>query len=215
MDELARWRTVLAWTLAIAVCVAGWGCGEAEEEMAPPPSGPFAEALALLGGGGEGAIGVGWVDPRLAAERGVGDRVMAESLGPNAGTLIERAGALHRRYELDVLGADRMLSVGGSYAFGLRLDGVDGSGLARALEADGARATTSGDVELVNAGAYAEVPSLLLDAGVRGLGARDAFANELTVLAISSRARAAFSDAVRDLPTSPLTARPRTAWATS
>ena len=97
---------------------------------------------------------------------------------------------LKRRFGFDPLAAERLVSVGGSYAFGLRLDGVDGRGLARALIAAGGRSRTAGGLELIEIGDYAVVPQALLDADVNGLGAFDALGRDLSVLAISDRARA-------------------------
>ena len=154
-------------------------------------AGPFAEAMGEVGGGGDGSFGVNWVDPGLAAERGIGVPLMAAALGPNAGTLLERAHVVRRRFGVDPLGARRLIAIGGSYAFGLRMDGVDGRPLADVLAGAGDRVRRSGGVELANVGGYAQVPQPFLDAGIRGLGARDAFARDLAILAMSSRARAA------------------------
>jgi hypothetical protein len=176
--------------LAIALSLAMTGCGGGSEDR--PPSGPLAEALAAVGGGGaNGSLGIGWVEPRVARQSGAGAALIADALGPNAGSVIEVAPILRRRFGFDPLSAERLVSVGGSYAFGLQLDGVDGRRLRRALTRAGGRPRTSGQLELVNVGDWAVVPEPLLRAGVRGLGARDAFGRALTVLAISARARAA------------------------
>ncbi|MGH3452595.1 MAG: hypothetical protein ACRDQW_18215, partial [Haloechinothrix sp.] len=151
-----------------------------------------------------GSLGVGWADRRLVEESGSGARLIADALGPNAGTVIEAAPRLRRRFGLDPLSAGRFVSVGGSYAFGLRLDGVDGRRLARALVAAGGRARQTGGLELIEIGDYAVVPEPLLSSGVLGLGAFDAFSRRLTVLAISDRARAALlgrGDRLLDEPT--------------
>jgi hypothetical protein len=176
--------TALALALSVAVCA----CGGSEQ---PPPGGPLAEALADLDGGGQnGSLGVGWAEPELVKQSGAGPKLIADALGPNAGSVIEATPALRRRFGLDPLSADRLVSVGGSYAFGLRLDGVDGRGLGRALSRGGARVRRADQLDLVSAGGYAVVPDPLVAAGVHGLGARDAFGRSLTVLAISARARA-------------------------
>jgi hypothetical protein len=177
--------TALALALSVVICACGGDSGE------QPPSGPLAETLADLDGGGEnGSLGVGWAEPRLVEQAGGGPELIADAVGPNAGTVIEAAPALRRRFGLDPLEAERLVSVGGSYAFGLRLDGVDGRRLARALAQDGARVRRADQLEFVSAGGYAVVPDPLLATGVHGLGARDAFGRGLTVLAISGRARA-------------------------
>jgi hypothetical protein len=175
--------------LAIAFSLALTGCGDGSGER--PPSGPLAEALADVdGGGANGSLGIGWTEPRLAEKSGAGAELIADALGPNAGTVIEAAPLLRRRFGFDPLAAERLVSVGGSYAFGLRLDGVDGRQLGRALTRVGGRARQDGQVKLVDVGGYAVVPDPLVEAGVHGLGARDAFGRNLTVLAISPTARA-------------------------
>jgi hypothetical protein len=176
--------------VAVVAALALGGCNE-DEETSPPPEGALAEALAAIGGGGAGSLGVGWADPQLVEEGGLGRHVMAAALGPNAGSLIDEAPRLRRQFGLNPLAAERLVSVGGSYAFGLRLEGVDGRGLARALVAGGGRARRLGRLELVEIGDYAVVPEPLLALGIRGLGAFDALGRDLAVLAISDRARSA------------------------
>jgi hypothetical protein len=197
----AHCRTVAG--LAIAFAIAVGGCGGDSES--PPPTGPLADALAGIGGGGEhGSLGVGWADPRLIEESPAGAELIAAALGPNAGSVVEAAPLLRRRFGLDPLSAAGLTSVGGSYAFGLRLDGVAGGQLRRALVAAGGRTREGGRLKLVRIGDYAVVPGPLLNAGVNGLGAFDAFGRRVTVLAISDRARAALlgrGDRLIDEPT--------------
>lgn len=116
--------------------------------------------------------------------------MIASALAPNAGSVVLADDELDRRFDLAPLDASRLTSVAGSYAFGLRMDGIDGAGLADALEKARARSTTDGDVNLIEAAGYASVPKPLLDAGVRGLGAFDAVGDGFVVLAISETARA-------------------------
>jgi hypothetical protein len=180
-------RIARTFWLAVTLSIALIGCGD---ESPKPPPGPLAAALGEVAGGGEhGSLGIGWTDPRLAREGGIGPRLMATALGPNAESVIEAAPELRRRFGFDPTSASRLVSVGGSYAFGLRLEGVDGSGLRDALIRDGGTVRESGEVELADVGDYAEVPQPLLRSGVLGLGARDAFSGSLTVLAISEIAR--------------------------
>jgi hypothetical protein len=178
---------VLGAGLALALSLMLVGCGD--DHTARPP-GPLAAALAEIGGGGaHGSLGIGWTEPRLAREAGASPGLIAATLGPNAESVIEAAPAFRRRFDLDPLSARRLVSVGGSYAFGLRLEGVDAGRLRDALIRDGGRVRSSGGVELADVGGYAEVPQVLLHAGVLGLGARDAFSRSVTVLAISDTAR--------------------------
>ena len=165
------------------------GCGD---DSPPRPQGPLAAALSEIGGGGEhGSLGVGWTEPSLARQAGVPPRLMARALAPNAESVVERGAVLRRRFGLDPLSAERLVSVGGSYAFGLRLDGVDGAGLRDALLAAGGRARDADGVQILDVGPYAQVPQPLLSSGIFGLGARDAFEPSSAVLAISLTARAA------------------------
>jgi hypothetical protein len=188
---------------AAALPLAFAGCGDEPDD--PPPSGPLAAALSSVGGGGQhGSLGVGWAEPRLVAKAGARPDLVAEALGPNAATVIESAPALRRRFGFDPLAAERLVSVGGSYAFGLRLEGVDDARLRRSLMQAGGRARQAEGLELVDVGEYAVVPDPLLRADVNGLGARDAFGKDLTVLAISDTARASLigrGDRLIDEPT--------------
>src|SRR5918994_5901506 len=140
-------RFRIATGVAVLMLALG-GCGD--DPAAPPPTGPLAETLADIGGGGaSGSLGVGWADPQLVEESSAGAQVIADALGPNAGTVIEAARRLRRRFDFDPLSAERLISVGGSYAFGLRLDGVDGRQLRRALVAEGGRARRASPLGIV------------------------------------------------------------------
>lgn len=179
-----------ALTFLAALVLAASGCSDEGDAEAPPPSTDFAVALDTVGGG-EAAQGVGWVEPGRVEPGPARIEVIGDALGPNASSVIDSARTLERRFGFDPLAADSLVSVGGSYAFGLRADGLDGSGLARALRPDAVDTSRTADVELVEADSYASVPGPLLEAGVQGLGAYDAFGDGEVVLAISARARAA------------------------
>jgi hypothetical protein len=189
--------------VVVALALAVAGCGS--ESNPPPPQSPFAEALATVGGGGaNGSLGVGWAEPRLVSRLGAGRDLIGRALGPNARTVVEEASRLRRRFGLDPLAASRLVSVGGSYAFGLRIDGTDGSGLERALVKAGGRTREADGVKLVDAADYAVVPEPLLRSRISGLGARDAFSSDRTILAISDTARDALlgrGDRLIDEPT--------------
>lgn len=173
----------------VTLMLALGGCSD--EPASPPPTGSLADALAGIGGGGvNGSLGIGWADPQLVDDSRAGARLIADALGPNAGSVIEAAPRLRRRFGFDPLSSERLISVGGSYAFGLRLDGVDGRRLGDALVAAGGRARQTSQLELIEIGDYAVVPEPLLSLGVFGLGAFDAFSDRKIVLAISDRARA-------------------------
>jgi hypothetical protein len=174
----------------IAACAAFAGCGE--DELRPADlDGPLAEALEDLGGGGEGTLGVSWASPELVRSAGADAGLIAEALGPNASSVVDAAAGLRSRFALDPLAAGDLVSVGGSYSFGLRIDGVDGRGLASALVADGGRRHDVGEYAEIATGEYAVVPDPLLDLGVHGLGAFAALGPRVAALAMSDRALAA------------------------
>lgn len=185
-----RRPTISSAAASLVVMVAAIaGCGESSES---PPQTAFAAALASVGGeGAHGSLGVGWAEPRLVAEIGGAPKLIGDALGPNADSVVEVAGALRRRYGFEPRAAERLVSVGGSYAFGLRLDGVGAPTLRDALLDAGGRDGDAGGLDLVEIGDYAQVPEPLLAIGVSGLGAFDAFGDKRTVLAISETARAA------------------------
>lgn len=178
--------------VAAVVALAFSACGDDDDgSNGLPLTSPLAAALEHVGGAGEGSLGIGWADPQLVADSGLHRDVMATALGPNAGSMVTEAASLRREFGLDPLHARRLISMGGSYAFGLRMEGVDGRELARTLVADGGRVREVDGLQVIEIGDYAVVPQALLSLGVRGLGAFDALGRDLAVLAISDRARSA------------------------
>lgn len=188
----------------IATAVVLSGCGERRETIPAPPEGAFTAALATVDGPAETvSTGVGWLDQAALIQAGGDPGSIGDALAPNASALLAASPRLARRFGFDPRRARQLLSVAGSYAFGLRLDGLDGERLEAALLRAGGRARRVGPLTLVDIGGYAVVPEPLLDAGVRGLGARDAFAPDRTVLAISDTARAALLGGAGPLIDSP------------
>ncbi len=184
-------RFAAAITLTLAFALGSSGCGERTETIPERPTGAFAAALATVSGSpANTGIGVGWLDQAALRDLGGEQGAISEALAPNASAVYAASPALARRFGFDPRRAERLLSVGGSYAFGLRMDGVAAPRLERILIRDGAKHRLEGSATLVDAAPYASVPQPLLDAGVRGLGARDAFTADATVLAISDTARA-------------------------
>jgi hypothetical protein len=184
-----RFAALVVFTLVLALCAGG--CGERTEKIPEPPSGAFAEALESVSASpANTGIGVGWLDQAALRRMGGDQGSIGEALAPNAAAVYAVSPALTRRFGFDPRRADRLISVGGSYAFGLRTDGVPAPRLLQVLSRDAAGVRRAGQATLVDAAPYASVPKPLLDVGVRGLGARDAFASGFTVLAISDTARA-------------------------
>ncbi len=179
----------LALSLAVALMLTGCtGMGDGESQ--PRSDGALAQTLADIGGGGShGSLGLAWADRRLVEAAGYDDGLITAVLQPNADTVLEGARFLRRHYEFDPLTAERFVALGGSYAFGLRLDGVDGRGLASELLGDGGTSRLANGLQMIEIGGYAVVPDALLAADVNGLGAYDALGDDLSVLAISDRAQ--------------------------
>jgi hypothetical protein len=174
--------------VALVSAVALAACGDDGDR--PPPDTPLADALATIGGGGaNGSLGVGWAEPDLVEDAGGGTELIDAALGPNADTYVKAAPELRRRFGIDPLAADRLVSVGGSYAFGIRIDGVDGAPLGLAIARSGARERAQGDLFLTD-GTYAVAPDPLIDAGLK-LGAYGAFGPDEAILTISRTSRAA------------------------
>ena len=129
----------------IAVCalvVAGCG-GGADELDEPAESTEFERALEGVGEGvAPASIGFGWID--IAAIRDVASpdavREVAAALGPGADELLERSAAIKRTTGFDPLAADAVTSLGASYAFGVRFQGVKAGRLGALLGEAGARA---------------------------------------------------------------------------
>jgi hypothetical protein len=184
-------RSAAALICALVIAVFAIGCGERTETIPEPPSGAFADALGTLAGSqANTGIGVGWLDQAALRDLGGDQGSIGDALAPNASAVYAASPTLAKRFGFDPRQADQLVSVGGSYAFGLRADGVSAPRLLRALSRDATDVRREGGVTLVDAAPYASVPQPLLDAGVRGLGARDAFSSDSTVLAISDTARA-------------------------
>jgi hypothetical protein len=158
----------------IATALLLGGCGDDQEPNEPVPVGPLATVMADIGGGEQASPGVSWADPQLVERIGADGELIADALGSKADALARKAAELKRRYDLDPLRAGRLISMGGSDAVGVRLDGIDGRDLAQALLDDGARSEPEDGLELME-----------LD------GTFNAFGDDVAVIAISHRARGA------------------------
>ncbi len=76
------------------LCLCPVACGDSDQQR---PSGPLADTLAEIGGGGEhGSLGIGWTEPQLARRAGLDPELIARALGPNAQSVVEAAPALRR-----------------------------------------------------------------------------------------------------------------------
>jgi hypothetical protein len=120
------------------------GCGGGEDELDSPSEEPteFARALEGIGqGAAPEGTGFGWIDIAAIREAAGPDavRAVARALGPGADELLERGAGIERAIGFDPLAADAVTSLGASYAFGIRLDGVRAVRLGDLLRDAGAR----------------------------------------------------------------------------
>ena len=135
------------------------------------------------------AVGIAWVDVPALERDGESLQAWGDALGPVADEALE-AGRRLRRVGLEARPASAVISIGGSYAFGVRVDGVDGQRLATTLDRAGAVASHSGDWTLYDIGDQGDTPHPLQEAGMLGLGARTATSESQVVVASNGDARA-------------------------
>lgn len=200
------WRRMRpAAVLAILGALIATGCGGGEEGPSAPPT-RLERGLASVGtGAGRPAFATGWVD--LARLRGAPRPArdgLAAALGGGASGAISAAESF-ARVGVRPLRARQALSVGGSYAFGFRLDGASAGRIPALLRRDGGQARESGAWVLIDTGAEGVRPQALLDAGVHAFGARVAVGPGL-VLANSVDARNSLTGRGRPITEDPVTA---------
>jgi hypothetical protein len=124
-----------------ALVAAGCGGGADEPDAIAEPT-AFERALSAVGQGvAPAGTGFGWIDIEAIREAAGPDAVreVAAALGPGADELLERGAAIKRTIGFDPLAADAVTSLGASYAFGIRFQGVRATRLADSLGDAGAR----------------------------------------------------------------------------
>lgn len=139
--------------LALILAVALWGCGEGDGDR---DGTGFERALGDLGAGVSVGSGFGWADLRALEGDPAGLTWTAEALGPGADDLLEESELLARTTGFDPASASAAVAEGGSYAFGVRFDGVEGGRLGELLQAAGASRRQSGEWWLYDLGTQAE-----------------------------------------------------------
>jgi hypothetical protein len=189
-------RAAVAAVCAIVVAMAPGGCGGDDDDGGPGP--PAAEtrlldALDSIGGGQAfTGTGYGWIDVRaLAREANLDDELdwAARALGPGGEDLI-RDGLARSELGVEPRRTRRLVSLSGSYVFGVRMDGVDSAAAERSLEQVGARAETNGEWTDLDLGAPASRP---LDTELEELGAlaaRTAVSDDTVVISRTDGVRA-------------------------
>jgi hypothetical protein len=189
------------WALAlIGAVLAAPGCSGEDE---PEPTG-FEAALDTLGVGvSPTGAGFGWAD--IDALRGypVDTDFRADALGPGADDLFDVDPAIFRVTRFDPGYASAAIAEGGSYAFGVRFDGVDPGRLERLLLEAGARTSTEGSWTLYDLGRPAEGPTSGPLAPFGALISRAALRPDAVVLSRFEPARASLTGDGGSLTPSP------------
>jgi hypothetical protein len=191
---LRRAQAAIAGVAAGAVLAAG--CGGDDTDAAPPPppasEGRLLDALESIGGGEAfTGTGYGWIDVQALRAGGDWDRDLdwaGRALGPGGDRLVVEAGSTAG---LDVRLADarRLVSLSGSYVFGLRADGVDTEAAEDALRAAGAKPTQGSPWTRLDLGPPASRPLGSDLEQVGALASRTAVSDDSLVLARMDDAR--------------------------
>lgn len=171
---------------AVLLCGCGSGGGR-------PAETGFERALSTIGGGGDAlGAGYGWINVvALRAQGGSPNKSLgwaAEALGPGADDLIMN-GTAGSSARIDPAKTDRIVSISGSYAFGIRFDGADGSRLASRLGRLGARHRPEGPWTFFDLGSERSRPVGSDLEAVGSLVARTAISPSSVILARSRTAR--------------------------
>ncbi|MGH2986305.1 MAG: hypothetical protein ACRDLO_06425 [Solirubrobacterales bacterium] len=137
-----RGRETASLVAACALLIAGCGGGADEPDATSEEPTDFARALEGIGQGvAPEGTGFGWIDIAAIREAAGPDAVreVAPALGPGADELLERVDGIQRAIGFDPLAADAVTSLGASYAFGVRFQGVRAARLGALLSEAGAR----------------------------------------------------------------------------
>lgn len=133
----SRPATVLALALTFALAACG-----GDEEAVEAPDTAFAEELATVNAREPVGAGIGWIDVATLRDSPDPDPESTLSsagpaLGPGGGDLFSEFQPKLSELGADPYGAEQALSINASFTFGVRLDGVDPSGIAEIAMKDG------------------------------------------------------------------------------
>ncbi|HYH62999.1 MAG TPA: hypothetical protein VD766_14120 [Solirubrobacterales bacterium] len=168
-------------------------CGEEDEPDAPIVDTAFAEALATVDAPEPIGAGVGWIDVAALGEGPDADfylRQAGPALGPGGGDLFDEFQPKLASLGADPYGADMALSVHGSFAFGVRLDGVDPAQIARIAAKDGVQMEPEAEGwERYDLAERGVLPDSELQKAADALSSHVGIAEEAVVLARATQAR--------------------------
>jgi hypothetical protein len=187
-----RSRETASLVAACALLVAGCGGGADELEATSEEPTEFARALDGIGQGvAPEGTGFGWIDIAAIREAAGPDAVreVAPALGSGADELLEGAAGIERAIGFDPLAADAVTSLGASYAFGIRLDGVRAARLGDLLRKAGAREYPIGAWTGYDLGEQGQASTGGPLAALESLSARVAIRSRAVILARVDSAR--------------------------
>jgi hypothetical protein len=184
--------------ILVSLAVLAGGCGGDDDggplaEPAPAPT-RFRAALETIGGGG-GPVGAGygWIDLDALRDAPGGLEAnldwAASALGPGADDIARGSGAIARA-GVDVAEAHDMVATAGSYAFGVRVDGVAPGTLRSEYEAAGAKEGGEPGWTTYDLGAEKTVALGTPMEAFAALGSRTAASDDAVALARSPDGRA-------------------------
>ena len=170
-----------------------FACGEEDEPDTPSVDTAFAAALATVDAPEPIGAGVGWIDVAALREGPDPDsyfRQAGPALGPGGGDLFDEYQPKLARLGADPYGADMALSVHGSFAFGVRLDGVDPAQIAEIAANDGEQVESEAEgwerYDLADRGV---LPDSELQKAADALSSHVGIAEDAVVLARATHAR--------------------------
>ena len=178
--------------LIAASCVLALaGCGE-DEDPAPPAT-AFSEALATVDAPDPVGAGIGWIDVAAIGDGPGGQgalRSAGPALGPGGGDLFDELRPKLVQLGADPYEAERAVSINASFTFGVRLDGVDPTGIGEIAAADGQPQPTEADgwdrYDLAERGV---LPDSELAKAADALSSHVAVADDAVVLSRATHAR--------------------------
>jgi len=185
---------VRAWVALLGACaIAVSACGEEDEAPTPSVDTAFAEALATVDAPEPIGAGVGWIDVATLADGPDADMYLRQAgpaLGPGGGDLFDEFQPKLAELGADPYGADMALSVHGSFAFGVRLDGVDPAQIADIAAKDGEQVEAEAEGwERYDLAGRGVLPDSELQEAADALSSHVGIADDAVVLARATHAR--------------------------
>lgn len=180
--------------MLVLVCACALSaCGEETESATPIVDTALADALGTVDAPEPIGAGIGWIDVgalRAGPSAGKYLRQAGPALGPGGGDLFNEFQPNLAKLGADPHGADVALSVHGSFAFGVRLDGVDPRQIAEIAAADGVEVEAEAEGwERYDLAERGVLPDSELREAADALSSHVGIADDAVVLARATQAR--------------------------